>query len=169
MLVKNGVDATSVEGAATLPYAIPNSPSTCTREDRGARAVVALGRLDATAFRNTECSSRGRARTKEGPFHRAARSSQKKAPRHKGCSSSRAAGGLGQAAPEGRRAASRCTSRSILRRPGGGDLEEKGRLPQLERVVCAVDCGGAVNPTSCHADGVGHRLRPLRRADGASR
>ena len=51
-LVKNGIDATSVEGVSDLPYAAPNlHVELHTTDSRRARAVVALGRAHAHGLR----------------------------------------------------------------------------------------------------------------------
>jgi isoquinoline 1-oxidoreductase subunit beta len=45
-----------------------------------------------------------------------------------------------------RAAVSRCTSRSNRSRPRRRSLCRQNGLPKVERVVCAVDCGIAINP-----------------------
>ena len=64
MMVKDGVDATSVEGASTLPYAIAEPRGRPAFADgRRAGALVALGRLDRTPRtrpRRSSTSSRSR-------------------------------------------------------------------------------------------------------------
>ena len=62
-------------------------------------------------------------------------------------------------------AASRCTSRSAASSPRSPKSRSRTSAIRVHRVVCAIDCGMAVNPDGVRGpDGVGHRLRPRRRA-----
>ena len=90
-MVKDGIDATSVEGAATLPYAIPNlhvdlhSPT-----DRRAGAVVALGRLDAhRLLRPRPSSTSWRSRGRQGSGRVPPRAAREAPAPPAACSSSR--------------------------------------------------------------------------------
>ena len=107
MMVKDGIDATSVEGAADLPYAIPNiAVELHTTEDRRAGAVVALGRLARTrpirprAFIDELAHAAGQGSGRVPP--RAARA---KHPRHRGVLELAAEkAGWGKPLPKGTRA-----------------------------------------------------------------
>ena len=67
VMVKDGIDATRVEGAATLPYAIPNlQVDLHTTDSRRAGAVVALGRLDAHRVLDRDVHRRACARGGQG-------------------------------------------------------------------------------------------------------
>ena len=169
MTIKDGIDATSVEGASNLPYAIANlAVDLHSPIDRRAGAVVALGRLDAHRLRNRGDDRRARRRCRQGPGgipHGAAgRASRGIA----ACSSSprKRPGGRRRSSPASRvksaAAASPCTSRSTRtsrkspRSPIGPD-----NALRVDRVVCAVDCGVAVNPDVVRAQmegGIGFAL-----------
>ena len=67
MMVKDGIDATSVEGASTLPYEIPNLAVDLHSPIVGVPgAVVALGRLDAHGVLDRNVHRRARAGRRQG-------------------------------------------------------------------------------------------------------
>jgi len=143
MMVKDGVDATSVEGAANLPYAIPNLAVELHSPKIGVpvqwwRSVGSTH----TAFA-TECFLDEIAReTRKDPYE-LRRALLTKHPRHKGVLELAAQkAGWGKPLPAGR-------ARGIAVHESFNTfvaqvVEISGK--KIERVVCAVDCGIAVNP-----------------------
>jgi isoquinoline 1-oxidoreductase subunit beta len=143
MMVKDGVDVTSVEGAATLPYAIPNLAVLLHSPKIGVpvqwwRSVGSTH----TAFA-TECFLDEIAReTKKDPFE-LRRALLAKHPRHKGVLEAAAKrAGWGKPLPAGR-------ARGIAVHESFNTFVAQVvevSAKKIERVVCAVDCGVAVNP-----------------------
>ena len=143
MMVKDGVDATSVEGASNLPYAIPNLAVDLHSPNIGVpvqwwRSVGSTH----TAFA-TECFLDEIAReTKKDPYE-LRRVLLAKHPRHKGVLELAAQkAGWGKPLPAGR-------ARGIAVHESFNTfvaqvVEISGK--RIERVVCAVDCGVPVNP-----------------------
>ncbi len=146
MMVKNGIDGTSVEGAANLPYAIPNLAVELHTPTIGVpvqwwRSVGSTH----TAFA-TECFLDEIAReAKKDPFE-LRRALLAKHPRHK-AALELAAQKAGWGKPK------TGVSRGIAVHESFNTIvaqvvEISGRESslKLERVICAVDCGVAVNP-----------------------
>jgi isoquinoline 1-oxidoreductase beta subunit len=159
---ENGIDRTSVEGAATLPYAIPNLKVELHTTTLGVpvqwwRSVGSSH----TAFA-TECFLDELARAAgQDPFElrRALLAAQ---PRHRGVLELAArAAGWGTPLAEGRARgiALHKSFRSFV-----AEVAEVARTKdgiRLERVTCAVDCGVAVNPNVIRAQmesGIGFGL-----------
>jgi isoquinoline 1-oxidoreductase beta subunit len=143
MLVKDGVDVTSVEGASTLPYAIPNLAVSLHSPKIGVpvqwwRSVGSTH----TAFA-TECFLDEIAReTKKDPFE-LRRALLGKHPRHKAvleAAAARAGWGKPLAAGHARGIAVHESFSTFVAQV----VEVSAK--KIERVVCAVDCGIAVNP-----------------------
>jgi len=162
-MVKNGVDATSVEGASTLPYAIPN----ITVELHTTRVGVpvlwwrSVGSTH-TAF-STETFLDELAQAAGRDPLEVRRTLLAKHPRHRATLDLAAEkAGWGEPLPPGRARgiAVHESFESVVaqvaevsRRPDG--------LPKVERVVCAVDCGTAINPDVVRAQmegGIGFGL-----------
>ncbi len=148
MLVKNGIDATSVEGAATLPYAIPNLAVDLHSPKLGVpvqwwRSVGSTH----TAFA-TECFLDEVARaTKRDPFQ-LRRALLGKHPRHKAAlelAAQKAGWGKPPAEGRSRGIAVHESFNTFVAQVAEISRKKDGSL-RLERVVCAVDCGVAVNP-----------------------
>jgi len=147
MMVKNGVDETSVEGAANLPYTIPNRLVELHSPKIGVpvqwwRSVGSTH----TAFA-TECFLDDIARaTGKDPFA-LRRNLLSKHPRHLGVLELAAKqAGWGKPLPKDR-------SRGIAVHESFNtfvaqvvELSRRKDGVHIERVVCAVDCGVAVNP-----------------------
>ena len=147
MLVKDGIDATSVEGAQNLPYAIPNLELDLHTTKVGVpvlwwRAVGSTHTAYSTeAFIDELAEAAG-----QDPvaFRRAL---LKDYPRHLGVLDLAAEkAGWGQKPPEGvaRGVAVHESFKSYVAQIADVRLTEDGL--KVERVVCAVDCGVAVNP-----------------------
>jgi isoquinoline 1-oxidoreductase beta subunit len=143
MMVKDGVDLTSVEGASTLPYAIPNLAVSLHSPKLGVpvqwwRSVGSTH----TAFA-TECFLDEIAReAKKDPFE-LRRALLGKHPRHKAVLEAAAArADWGKPLPAGR-------ARGIAVHESFNTYVAQVveiSAKKIERVVCAVDCGVAVNP-----------------------
>jgi isoquinoline 1-oxidoreductase subunit beta len=143
MMVKDGVDATSVEGASNLPYEIANLAVSLHSPRMGVpvqwwRSVGSTH----TAFA-TECFLDEIARaTKKDPFA-LRRALLGKHPRHKAVLEAAAArAGWGKPLPAGR-------ARGIAVHESFNTYVAQVveiSANKIERVVCAVDCGVAVNP-----------------------
>ncbi|MEW6690405.1 MAG: molybdopterin cofactor-binding domain-containing protein, partial [Pseudomonadota bacterium] len=147
MLVKNGVDATSVEGASTLPYAIPNLAVDLHSPKLGVpvqwwRSVGSTH----TAF-STECFLDEIAgATGKDPFE-LRRSLLAKHPRHKAVlelAARKAGWGKPLARGRARGIAVHESFNTFVAQVAEVSRRKDGF--HIERVVCAVDCGIAVNP-----------------------
>ena len=143
VMVKDGVDVTSVEGASSLPYAIPNLAVSLHSPKIGVpvqwwRSVGSTH----TAFA-TECFLDEIAReTKKDPYE-LRRALLAKHPRHKGVLELAAQkAGWSKPLPVGR-------ARGIAVHESFSTFVAQVveiSKSRIERVVCAVDCGVAVNP-----------------------
>ena len=170
MMVKDGIDGTSVEGAANLPYAIPNLAVELHSPKIGVpvqwwRSVGSTHTAFATEMLPRRDRARGEARIRSSCAARCSR----KHPRHLArARARRAEGRLGQAAARQGRArrgiAVHESFNTVVAQVVEVSVDRQPSL-KIDRVVCAVDCGVAVNPNIiAHADGVRHRLRPVGRA-----
>jgi isoquinoline 1-oxidoreductase subunit beta len=162
-LIKDGIDGTSVEGGSTLPYAIPNLGVELHSPAVGVPTLWwrSVGSSH-TAF-STETFldelAKGAARD---PFE-LRRELLEKHPRHRGVLELAAAkADWGKPLPAGR-------ARGIAVHESFGSFVanvveitlRKDGLPKVERVVCAVDCGIAINPDVVRAQmegGIGFGL-----------
>ena len=162
-MVKNGVDATSVEGASTLPYAIPNITVELHTTSVGVPVLWwrSVGSTH-TAF-STETFLDELAQAAGRDPLEVRRTLLAKHPRHRATLDLAAEkAGWGEPLPPGRARgiAVHESFESVVaqvaevsRRPDG--------LPKVERVVCAVDCGTAINPDVVRAQmegGIGFGL-----------
>ena len=163
-MVKDGIDATSVEGVEpALRHPQPRGRAALA-EDRRAGAVVALGRLDAHRVRDRDVHRRARRAAGKDPvaFRRALLASIRATGRAR---ARRREGRLGHAAARARRARARHRRARVVRhvrRPGRRGLGEKNGN-KVDRVVCASTAASRSTRTSSRADGGRHRLRPVRR------
>jgi isoquinoline 1-oxidoreductase beta subunit len=148
MMVKDGIDATSVEGASNLPYSIPNMLVELHSPRIGVpvqwwRSVGSTH----TAFA-TECflDELARAAGKDPLAFRLALLD--KHPRHKAVLELAAQkAGWGKPAPQGRSRglAVHESFNTFVAQVAEVSKTKDGNV-KVERVVCAVDCGVAVNP-----------------------
>jgi isoquinoline 1-oxidoreductase beta subunit len=168
-MVTNGVDPTSVEGASTLPYAIPNLQVDLVTTSIGVpvlwwRSVGSTHTAYATeAFIDELAEAAGKdpiefrlAMLGDHPRHRAV------------LEKARDAAGWGGAAPEG-------VARGVAVAESFGsyvaqvaDVRVDGDGVKVERVVCAVDCGVAVNPDVIKAQmegGIGYGLGAILKSE----
>ena len=147
MLVKDGIDATSVEGAANLPYDIPNLGVFLHSPKIGVpvqwwRSVGSTHTAYATECFLDEIA----AATKQDPFE-LRRALLAKHPRHRGVLELAAQkAGWGKPLPDGsaRGIAVHESFNTFVAQVVEVSRQKQG--PKIERVVCAVDCGVAVNP-----------------------
>jgi isoquinoline 1-oxidoreductase beta subunit len=151
MMVKNGIDATSVEGAANLPYAIPNLAVDLHSPKLGVpvqwwRSVGSTH----TAFA-TECFLDELARASGKDPFQLRRALLGKHPRHKAVlelAAQKAGWGKPLAKRENEDRARGIAVHESFNSFVAQVVEVSRRKDglRIERVVCAVDCGVAVNP-----------------------
>jgi isoquinoline 1-oxidoreductase beta subunit len=163
MLVKDGVDVTSVEGAGNLPYDIPNITVELHTTKVGVPVLFwrSVGSTHTAYSTETFLDELAHAAGRDPLDVR--RALLAKHPRHLAVLNLAAEkAGWGQPLPAGR-AQGIAVHESfdsvvaqvaeVSRRPDG--------LPKVERVVCAVDCGTAINPDVVRAQmegGIGFGL-----------
>ena len=154
-MIKDGVDETSVEGAADLPYDGARTVAVDLHSPKGVGARSSGGARSATptpASWSRASSTSWRTRPARIPtqYRRALLGGH---PRHLGVLDLAAAeGGLGHAAARRpRAAASRCTTRSAASCAQVAEVSVAGARIRVHRVVCAIDCGRAVNPETIRA------------------
>jgi isoquinoline 1-oxidoreductase beta subunit len=162
-LVKNGIDGTSVEGAANLPYALPNITVELSTTDVGVSVLWwrSVGSTHTAYSTETFLDELAHAAGRDPLEVR--RALLAKHPRHLAVLDLAAEkAGWGQPLPAGR-ARGIAVHESfdsvvaqvaeVTRRPDG--------LPKVEKVICAVDCGTAINPDVIRAQmegGIGFGL-----------
>lgn len=161
-LVKNGVDITSVEGAHHLPYALPNMKVELTSTKTGVpvlwwRAVGSTHTAYAVeAFLDELAAASGKdpvafrlAMMKDHPRHAAVlRLAAEKA-------------GWGSPLPRGRFRGVAVAESFDTIVAQVAEVSVEGNMPKVHRVVCALDCGIAVNPDNIRAQiegGIGFGL-----------
>jgi len=162
-MVKNGIDVTSVEGAATIPYAIPNLRVELTTTEVGVpvlwwRSVGSTHTAYAVeAFIDEVAEAAG----KDPVALRL--ELLREHPRHAGVLRFAAEkAGWDRPLPSGRfRGLAVAESfKTYVAQIAEVTLDQSGQ-PKVERVVCAVDCGIAVNPDMIRAQmegGIGFGL-----------
>jgi isoquinoline 1-oxidoreductase beta subunit len=162
MMVKNGVDATSVEGAATLPYAIPNLHVDL-HSPRMAVPVQwwrSVGSTHTAYSTETFLDEIARAAGKD-PFE-FRRGLLSRHPRHKAVLELAAQeAGWGKPLPDGRFRGIAVHESFNTFVAQVAEIARRKDAWRLERVVCAVDCGVAVNPSIIEAQmcsGIGYGL-----------
>jgi isoquinoline 1-oxidoreductase beta subunit len=152
-LIKDGIDGTSIEGAANIPYAIPNIHVECTMKETG--VPVGFWRSVGSSQNAfiTECFLDEVAAAAGKDPYELRRALLVRAPRHKGVLELAATkAGWGQPLPPGH-------YRGIAVAESFGSwvaqVAEVSVNPAAEvrvhRVVCAVDCGIVVNPDTVEA------------------
>jgi isoquinoline 1-oxidoreductase beta subunit len=163
MAVKDGIDGTSVEGAANLPYAIPNLTVELHTTDVGVpvlwwRSVGSTHTGFSTeAFLDDLAHAAGR-----DPVE-IRRELLQHHPRHlRTLNLAAEKAGWGSPLPKGRArgVAVHESFNSVVAQIADVSLNRDG-TPRIERVVCAVDCGTAINPDVIRAQmegGIGYGL-----------
>lgn len=162
-MLKDGVDATMVEGAATLPYQIPNLQVSAHIVEVGVPTLWwrSVGSTH-TAFSTETFLDELASLSGKDPLE-IRRQLLAKHPRHLGVLNLAAEkAGWGSPLPDGkaRGLAVHESFKSFVAQVVEVSLGEDG-LPKVERVVCAVDCGIAINPEIIKAQmegGIGYGL-----------
>jgi isoquinoline 1-oxidoreductase subunit beta len=162
MMVKDGVDATSVEGASTLPYQIPNLHVDL-HSPKNAVPVQwwrSVGSTHTAFSTETFIDELARAAGKDPVEFR--RGLLAKHPRHLGVlelASARAGWGKPLAKGRARGIAVHESFQTYVAQ--ALEISQRKDGYHIERVVCAVDCGVAVNPNVIEAQmqsGIGYGL-----------
>ncbi len=152
-MVKNGVDVTSVEGAADSPMKYPtsSSPSTARRpacpSNGGARSAT---RTRVSSWRVSSTKSAHAAGKDPYEFRRSLLANH---PRHRGVlelAALKAGWGKPLAAGRARGIAVHESFGSFVAQVAEVSVSPEGEV-HVHRVVCAVDCGLAVNPSTVEA------------------
>jgi isoquinoline 1-oxidoreductase beta subunit len=163
MMVKNGIDGTSVEGAVNLPYDIPSISVELHTTEVGVPVLWwrSVGSTHTAFSTETFLDELAHAAGRDPvDLHRAL---LKNHPRHLGVLELAAQkAGWGQPLPPGRArgVAVHESFNSFVAQVAEVSLGPDG-LPRVERVVCAVDCGIAINPDVIRAQmegGIGYGL-----------
>lgn len=162
-MLKDGVDVTMVEGAATLPYTIPNLQVSAHIVDVGVPTLWwrSVGSTH-TAYSTETFLDELAALSGTDPL-KIRQNLLKNHPRHLGALNLAAEkAGWGSPLPEGkaRGIAVHESFKSFVAQVVELSVGEDG-LPKVERVVCAVDCGIAINPDIIKAQmegGIGYGL-----------
>jgi isoquinoline 1-oxidoreductase subunit beta len=161
--VKNGVDSTSVEGASTLPYAIPNLTVELHTTEVGVPVLWwrSVGHTHTGFSTETFLDELAHAAGRDPLEIR--RELLEHHPRHLGALNLAAdKAGWGTPLPQGRArgVAVHESFNSVVAQIAEVALDQNG-APRIERVVCAVDCGVAINPDVIRAQmegGIGYGL-----------
>jgi isoquinoline 1-oxidoreductase beta subunit len=161
--IKDGIDGTSVEGASTLPYAIPNLGVELHSPDVGITTLWwrSVGSSHTAFSTETFLDELAKAGGRD-PFE-LRRELLEKHPRHRGVlelAASKAGWGSPLPAGRGRGIAVHESFGSFVANVAEVTLRKDG-MPKVERVVCAVDCGIAINPDVVRAQmegGIGFGL-----------
>ncbi|MGZ5150090.1 MAG: xanthine dehydrogenase family protein molybdopterin-binding subunit, partial [Burkholderiales bacterium] len=163
MMVKDGIDATSVEGASNLPYEIP-AMLVDLHTTKGAVPVQwwrSVGSTHTAFSTETFIDELAAAAGKDPVAFR--RAMLDKHPRHRGVLDLAAAkAGWGKPLPKGRArgVAVHESFNTFVAQVAEVTVLDKGTF-RVDRVVCAVDCGVAVNPDVIRAQmegGIGYGL-----------
>lgn len=163
MMVKDGVDGTSVEGASNLPYAIPNLTVDLHTPKVGVPILWwrSVGSTHTGFSTETFLDELAHAARRDPLQMR--RDLLKNHPRHLGVLNLAAEkAGWGKPLPKGRARgiAVHESFNSFVAQVAEVSLGGNG-FPKVERVVCAVDCGVAINPDVIRAQmegGIGYGL-----------
>jgi isoquinoline 1-oxidoreductase beta subunit len=161
VLVKDGIDQTSVEGAANLPYDIPNLTVELHTTKVGVPVLWwrSVGSTHTAYSTETFLDELAHAARRDPLEMR--RTLLAKHPRHLATLNLAAdKAGWGQPLPGGRARgiAVHESFNSVVAQVAEVSLRPDG-LPKVERVVCAVDCGVAINPDIVRAQmegGIGY-------------
>ncbi|MDJ0949385.1 MAG: xanthine dehydrogenase family protein molybdopterin-binding subunit [Alphaproteobacteria bacterium] len=162
-LIKNGIDKTSVEGADTLPYAIPNLTVDLTTTDVAVPVLWwrAVGSTHTAYSTETFIDELAQAAGKDPVAFRMEMLAEH--PRHLGVlklAAEKGDWGKPMPAGKGRGIAVHESFNSYVAEVAEVAVDESGEI-KVERVVCAVDCGRPINPDVIKAQmegGIGYGL-----------
>ncbi|HKV00142.1 MAG TPA: xanthine dehydrogenase family protein molybdopterin-binding subunit [Vineibacter sp.] len=165
-LVKNGIDATSVEGASTLPYGIANLHVDLHTTQVGVPVLWwrSVGSTHTAYSTEVFMDELARAANKDPVALR--RGLLAKHPRHLAVlnlAAEKAGWGKPLAKGKGRGIAVHESFNSYVAQVAEVTVDDKGKVT-VDRVVCAVDCGIAVNPDVVRAQmegGIGFGLSSI--------
>lgn len=166
MMIENGVDSSSVEGASTLPYRVPNLRVELHTTEVGVPVQWwrSVGHTHTAYSTETFVDELARAAGRDPVEFRSALLADH--PRHLGVLTLAAEkANWGSALPKGRfrGVAVHESFDSFVAEVAEISMQDGGGF-RVERVVCAVDCGVAVNPDVIRAQmesGIGYGLSPL--------
>ena len=152
-LIKDGIDGTSIEGAANIPYTIPNIHVECTMKETG--VPVGFWRSVGSSQNAfiTECFLDEIAAAAGKDPYELRRALLTNAPRHRGVLELAATkAGWGQPLPPGRHRGIAVAESfgSWVAQVAEVSVSPAGEV-RVHRVVCAVDCGVVVNPDTVEA------------------
>ena len=168
MMVKDGIDRTSVEGASNLPYAIPNMPVELHSPKLGVPVLWwrSVGSTH-TAYLDRDVHRRARRRRGQGSGRVPPRAAREASAPPRRARARRGEGGLGHAAgagkageKRGRGVAVHESFNTFVAQVAEVTVDADNKFT-VDRVVCAVDCGVAVNPDVVRAQmegGIGFGL-----------
>jgi len=164
-LVKDGIDSTSVEGASTLPYQVPNMRVELHTVDPGIPVQWwrSVGHTHTAFSTEVFIDQLARAAGRDPVEYRSQLLA--KHPRHLGVLKLAAEkSGWGTPLPKGRArgVAVHESFNSFVAQVAEVSLLDNGQF-KVERVTCAVDCGVAVNPDIIRAQmegGIGYGMSP---------
>ncbi|HUO55466.1 MAG TPA: xanthine dehydrogenase family protein molybdopterin-binding subunit [Rhodoblastus sp.] len=169
MMVKNGVDGTSVEGMANQPYSIPNFRLDLTTTDMNVPVLWwrAVGSTHTAYVLEAFMDELAQAAGKDPVAFRLAMLADK--PRHAAVLKLAAekAGWSAPPAPGRFRGVAVAESFGTYVAQAVEISMDKSGAPKVERVVCALDCGVAVNPDNIRAQmegGVGFGLGAIMKS-----
>ena len=165
--VKNGVDLTSVEGAATIPYAIPNLRVELTSTEVGVPVLWwrSVGSTHTAYAVETFLDELAEAAGKDPIEFRLAM--LKDHPRHAGVLELAAEKAGAPAEGQFRGIAVAESFHSYVAQIADITVGKDGKV-KVERVVCAVDCGTAINPDQVKAQmegGIGYGLGAILKSE----
>lgn len=162
MLVQNGIDLTSVEGANNLPYAIPNTLVDLHTTDIGVPVLWwrAVGSTHTAHSVEIFIDELAEAAGRDPVDFR--RELLRDHPRHLGVMELAAAkAGWGEPLPAGKARGIAVHESFASYVAQVVEVSLDGGTPKIERVVCAVDCGRPINPDQIKAQmegGIGYGL-----------
>jgi isoquinoline 1-oxidoreductase beta subunit len=150
--LKDGIDGTSIEGAANLPYSIANLRVTCAKTDLPIATWFWRSVGSSQNAYVTECFLDELARLGGKDPLEVRRRLLAGAPRHlRVLETAAEKAGWGSPLPEGRArglAVHECFGSLVAQ---VAEVSIDGGKPRVHRVVCAVDCGDVINPDTIAA------------------
>ncbi len=153
MLVKDGVDATSVEGVSDTPYAIANFRAEVTNTQVGVPVLWwrSVGHTHTAFVMETMIDEVATASGRDSVAFR--REFLKDSPRHRAVldlAAAKAGWGTSLAPGKGRGVAVHESFHTVVAQVAEVSIDSAGGMT-VDRVVCAVDCGIAINPDQVRA------------------
>ena len=149
VMVKDGIDATSVEGAANLPYAVPNMSVELNTTETGVPVLWwrSVGSLP-HRLRDRSLHRRARARGRQGSVRVPSGDARTSSAPRSGARARRPRQPAGAAPLPSARAAASPSHEAFgtyVAQVAEVTVAQNGQV-KVDRVVCAVDCGTPINP-----------------------